>query len=65
MLPADNESNVFEDLNQEMLEGLQLHYVKTIQEVVELGLEKEPVPVETGKPVRDVALATTAAGPPN
>ena len=65
ILPADNEPNVFEDLNQEMLEGLQLHYVKTIQEVVELGLEKEPVPVETGKPVREVALTSTALGPPN
>jgi len=65
ILPADNEPNVFEDLNQEMLEGLQLHYVKTIQEVVELGLEKEPVPVETGKPVREVALTSTAIGPPN
>jgi ATP-dependent Lon protease len=65
MLPADNEPNVFEDLNQEMLEGLQLHYVKTIQEVVELGLEKEPVPVETGKPVREIALTPAAAGPPN
>ena len=64
-LPADNEPNVFEDLNQEMLEGLQLHYVKTIQEVVDLTLEKEPVPVETGKPVREVALSSTAIGPPN
>jgi ATP-dependent Lon protease len=65
VLPADNEPNVAEDLNQEMLEGLQLHYVKTIQEVVELGLEKEPVPVETGKPLREIALTPAAAGPPN
>jgi len=65
ILPADNEPNIVEDLNQEMLEGLQLHYVKTIQEVVAWALEKEPVPVETGKPVRDVALTPAAAGPPN
>ncbi len=65
ILPADNEPNVHEDLNPEMLEGLTLHFVKTIQEVVEQGLEKDPVPVETGKPARDVALTPAAAGTPN
>ena len=65
ILPADNEPNVHEDLNPEMLEGLTLHYVKTIQEVVESGLEKDPVPVETGRPAREVALTPAAAGTPN
>jgi ATP-dependent Lon protease len=65
ILPADNEPNVHEDLNPEMLEGLTLHYVKTIREVVELGLEKDPAPVETGQPARDVALTPAAAGAPN
>jgi ATP-dependent Lon protease len=65
ILPADSEPNVHEDLNPEMLEGLQLHYVKTIQEVVELALEKEPVPLTSGSPSRDVALTPTAVGPPN
>ena len=66
ILPADNESNVNEDLNPEMLQGLTLHYVKTIKEVLEKSLEKDPVPVENGKPVRDVALApAAAAGTPN
>jgi len=65
ILPADTEPNVHEDLNQEMLEGLQLHYVKTIQEVVELALQKEAVAVEPAKPTRDVALTPAAAGPPN
>jgi ATP-dependent Lon protease len=65
VLPADNEPNVHEDLNPEMLEGLALHYVKTIREVVELGLEKDPVPVETGQPAREVALTPAAAGTPN
>src|SRR5208337_5015129 len=65
ILPADNEPNVHEDLNPEMLEGLTLHYVKTIQEVVELGLEKDPVPVEVGRPAREVALTPAAAGTPN
>src|SRR5205807_3920096 len=39
-LPADNEPNATEDLTPEMLDGLRLHYVKTIGEVV------EPKPVE-------------------
>ena len=65
ILPADTEPNVNEDLNPQMLEGLKLHYVKTIQEVIDLGLEKEPVPVNSGQPTRDVALTPAAAGEPN
>ena len=65
ILPADNEPNVHEDLNPEMLEGLTLHYVKTIQEVVELGLEKDPVPAGRERAARDVALTPAAAGTPN
>ncbi len=65
ILPADNEPNVHEDLNEEMLEGLVLHYVKSIREAVDLALEKEPVPVEVGKPTREVALTPVAAGAPN
>ena len=65
ILPADNEPNVHEDLNPEMLEGLTLHFVKTIQQVVELGLEKYPVPGEPGQPAREVALTPVGAGPPN
>jgi ATP-dependent Lon protease len=65
MLPADNEANVHEDLNKEMLEGLSLHYVKAIWEVVDLALEKEPMPVQPRKPTTDVAFVQQNAGPPN
>ena len=65
ILPADNESNVHEDLNGEMLEGLVLHYVKSIREAVDLALEREPVPIEVGKPTREVALTPVEAGTPN
>jgi len=65
ILPADNEPNVHEDLNDELLDGLVLHYVKSIQEVIDLALEKEPAPVELGKPAREVALSPVAAGTPN
>ncbi|HUZ46161.1 MAG TPA: endopeptidase La [Terriglobia bacterium] len=44
LLPAENEPNVKEDLTGEMLEGLELRYVKTIREAVDLALEKEAVP---------------------
>jgi ATP-dependent Lon protease len=65
ILPADNEPNVHEDLNPEMLQGLTLHFVKTIQEVVEQGLEKDPVPEETSRLAREAALTPAAAGTPN
>ncbi len=65
LLPADNEPNAREDLSPEMLEGLELHYVKTIQELVDLALEKEPVPVQPDGPAREIAFAQPAAGPPN
>ena len=42
-----------------------LHYVKSIREAVDLALEKEPAPIELGKPTRDVALTPVAAGTPN
>jgi ATP-dependent Lon protease len=38
ILPADNKTNVDEDLTPEQLQGLTTHYVKTIDEVLELAL---------------------------
>jgi ATP-dependent Lon protease len=65
MLPAENEANVYEDLNKEMLEGLTLRYVKAIREVVDLALESEPVPIQPSKPTTEVTFARPAAGPTN
>jgi len=65
VLPADNEPNVHEDLSDELLDGLVLHYVKSIHEAIDLALQKEPAPIEVGKPTREVALTPVAAGPPN
>jgi ATP-dependent Lon protease len=39
ILPAQNEPNVKEDLQPHMLEGLQIHYVRTLDEVLDLALE--------------------------
>ncbi len=44
LLPADNEPNVKEDLQDSMLEGVKLRYVKTIREAIDLALEKSPAP---------------------
>jgi ATP-dependent Lon protease len=44
VLPADNEPNVKEDLQDNMLEGVELRYVKTIREAIDLALEKSPAP---------------------
>jgi ATP-dependent Lon protease len=38
ILPAENKTNVEEDLTPEQLENLTIHYVKTIDEVLELAL---------------------------
>jgi len=42
LLPAENKANVAEDLTPEQLESLNIHYVKTIDEVLELALPSTP-----------------------
>jgi ATP-dependent Lon protease len=42
ILPADNRTNVEEDLTPEQLQGLTTHYVKTIDEVLEIALPVSP-----------------------
>jgi len=39
ILPFDNEVNVREDLKSEQVGDMKMHFVKTMEEVVELGLE--------------------------
>ena len=63
ILPGENEPNVREDLSKELLEGIELHYVKTIQEVLDLSLEKEAVPEPLPR-IREVRVAQPV-GPAN
>jgi ATP-dependent Lon protease len=42
ILPAENKTNVDEDLTLEQLENLKVHYVKTIEEVLEIALPSSP-----------------------
>ncbi len=43
ILPADNEPNVKEDLQPHMLEGITIHYVRTVDQALDLALEKQSV----------------------
>ncbi|HXN22291.1 MAG TPA: endopeptidase La [Candidatus Dormibacteraeota bacterium] len=43
ILPADNEPNVKEDLPEHLLEGIKIHYVRTLDEALEIALLKERV----------------------
>ena len=40
ILPSENEPNVKEDLQPEMLEGVQVHFVRTAEEALEIALGK-------------------------
>ena len=42
ILPADNQTNVEEDLTPEQLQGLTPHYVKTVDEVLQFALPSTP-----------------------
>jgi ATP-dependent Lon protease len=43
LLPADNEPNVAADLTPEVLGDIKITYVRTLDEVLEHALQKEPV----------------------
>jgi ATP-dependent Lon protease len=46
ILPADNEPNVKEDLQPHMLEGIQLHFVRTVDQALDLALAPAQEPVQ-------------------
>ncbi len=63
ILPADNEPNAVADLPPEILGDLKITYVRTLDEVLEQALEKEPIaPVipEPEPPAVGVGDSTTA-----
>jgi ATP-dependent Lon protease len=47
ILPSENEPNVKEDLQPEMLEGVQIHFVRTAEEALEIAFGKFEKPVRT------------------
>jgi ATP-dependent Lon protease len=50
LLPADNEPNAVADLPPDILGDLKITYVRTLDEVLEHALEKEPVMPVTPEP---------------
>jgi ATP-dependent Lon protease len=53
ILPQENEPNVKEDLQPEMLEDVKIHFVRTVDEALEIALGKfeKPVRPATGGPL--------------
>ena len=54
IFPADNEDNVKEDLTPEQLEGVNLHFVNTIDEVLAIALPSTPAEEKKDDQVREV-----------
>ena len=50
ILPFENEVNVREDLKSEQIGDMQIHYVKTMEEVVDLALEESQQPRRSIRP---------------
>ena len=50
LLPADNEPNAVADLPPDILGDLKISYVRTLDEVLDLALEKEPVAPVVSEP---------------
>ncbi len=61
LMPADNKQNVEEDLASEQLQGLKLHYVNTVEEVLELALPTSPLEEKQDADEREKVL-TNAVG---
>ena len=62
ILPSENEPNVQEDLQPEMLEGIQVHFVRRIEEALEIALGKFDKPVRPA-PAGPISSERPAVGP--
>ncbi len=61
ILPAENKTNVIEDLTPEQLENLTIHYVKTIDEVLNLALPSSPREERQDEAEREKVLVNAPA----
>ncbi|MGA9567913.1 MAG: endopeptidase La [Candidatus Korobacteraceae bacterium] len=57
ILPEDNRQNVQEDLTPEQLQGLNMHYVKSIPELLEIALPTSTAEEKQDAEVREQVLA--------
>jgi ATP-dependent Lon protease len=56
ILPAENKMNVEEDLTPEQMENIEIHYVKSIREVLELALPSSAVEEKQDEEEREKVL---------
>ncbi len=61
ILPAENEPNVKEDLQDHVLEGVEIHYARTVEQALEWALSKAPVPAVVVQPGQVPPAATPPA----
>jgi ATP-dependent Lon protease len=62
ILPAENRQNVQEDLTPEQLTGINMHYVKTIQELLDIALPASHDEVKKDAEIREEVLSTVPVG---
>ncbi len=62
ILPAENKQNVEEDLTPEQLQGLTMHYVKTIEELLDIALPTSRAEVRHDEEIREQVLQTVPVG---
>src|SRR5215469_2038175 len=62
VLPAENKQNVEEDLTPEQLQGLTMHYVKTIEELLAITLPSSRAEVKKDEEIREQVLQTVSVG---
>jgi ATP-dependent Lon protease len=62
ILPAENKVNVEEDLTPEQLEGIKIHYVSSIREVLEIVLPSSKDEEKKDDEVREEVLSKVPAG---
>src|SRR6266850_2176474 len=61
ILPAENHTNVSEDLSPEQLEGLSIHYVNTIEEALAIALPSSDAEARSDDREREAALTQVSA----
>ena len=57
IFPAENKTNVEEDLTEEQMSGVNIHYVTTIEEVLNIALPKTEADRKKDEQVREQVLA--------
>jgi ATP-dependent Lon protease len=61
ILPAENRTNVAEDLTPEQLEGVNIHYVSTIEEALSIALPSSAAEERSDEREREAALTRVGA----